>query len=154
MAKKHRYTGDWPPIDVLKEIPNWEYALDEEGTPGQDETTLRPQSTQSAITNDTVATAATVVQADGSRRMGIVSLYDGKIDGVDVLIDDTTCWRVNKQPNGWEPYVETWLSEEERNLMSVSITDATIFPITVTTLLPLKSTGKALIVRAGRVPTS
>jgi len=149
MARKHRYTGEWPPIEVLKEIPNWEYALDEEGSPGQDETTLRPQRLQSAITNDTVVSAAVVLQANGCRRMGIVSLYDGRIGSVDVLIDDSTCWRVNERSNGWEPYVESWLPEAERNFVSVSMTDGEVFPITVTTVLPLKSTGKPLSVRIG-----
>ena len=37
-----RFTGEWPPPGVWLQYPNWEYALDEEGAPGHDETTLRP----------------------------------------------------------------------------------------------------------------
>lgn len=43
---KLRFTGEWPPPDLWKEYPNWEPALEEEGEPGQDETTLRPGEEQ------------------------------------------------------------------------------------------------------------
>jgi hypothetical protein len=33
-----RFTGDFPPLDVLERLPNWENALDEEDVEGQDET--------------------------------------------------------------------------------------------------------------------
>ena len=51
---KHRYTGEWPPLKVLEEIFNWDYALGEEHIKGQDETTLKPERNQKS-TNVKVA---------------------------------------------------------------------------------------------------
>jgi hypothetical protein len=47
-----RFTGEWPPQSLWSKYPNWEYALDEEDEPGQDETTLRPSENQSNIDDD------------------------------------------------------------------------------------------------------
>ena len=44
MPREHRYTGEFPPIEVIARFANWDYALDEEGESGQDETTIRPEA--------------------------------------------------------------------------------------------------------------
>ena len=48
-----RFTGEWPPVELWAEQPNWEYALDEEDVQGQDETTLRPAADSSVVGPDT-----------------------------------------------------------------------------------------------------
>ena len=65
---------------------------------------------------------------------------DAEVDGLDVLIDDKTCWRVNKMPGGWEPYVEDWMPEGER-MPSVSLDDRAIFPLKYVSVLPSSATG-------------
>ena len=144
MANHYRYTGKWPPLEVLNNYPNWEYALDEEGVEGQDETTLRPESEQSYITDDTAFTAGKVTQADGTIKDAILELIDGTVYLMDVFKDTTTTWRVVKSPSGWIPFHQHWLPEKDR-MPVVKLTDKTIFPMQVSTILPVKATGKQVI---------
>jgi hypothetical protein len=60
MPKKHRYTGENPPVEVLAKFPNWVNAYDEEGELGQDETTLKPDFIDTHVTRDTAFTAVTL----------------------------------------------------------------------------------------------
>jgi hypothetical protein len=53
MPKPLRYTGDWPPPNVLSQYSNWVFAYDEEGEDDQDETTVRPEEQQSFISHET-----------------------------------------------------------------------------------------------------
>ena len=67
MTDQHlRFTGDFPPLDVLERFPNWENALDEEEVEGQDETTIRPTEEQHVLTPEVVFTAGVIIQADGT----------------------------------------------------------------------------------------
>lgn len=141
MANKYRYTGEWPPLEVFKKYPNWEYALDEEGVEGQDETTLRPELEQNYITDDTAFTAGRVKQADGTIRDAIIELIDETAYGVDVFINTSTTWRVVKSPSGWIPFDQNWLPEKDR-MPVVKLADKSIFPMQVSTILPVKGTGK------------
>jgi hypothetical protein len=50
--RRLRYTGRFPPLRELR-FANWELALDEDGRPGQDETTLRPALEQRYVSRDT-----------------------------------------------------------------------------------------------------
>jgi hypothetical protein len=60
--KNHlRFTEAWPPIAVLVDYPNWVYALDEEGKPGQNETTIKPETQQLYVSQETCFTVADVV---------------------------------------------------------------------------------------------
>ena len=54
--RRLRYTGRFPPLRELR-FANWELALEEEGRPGQDETTLRPCLEQRYIARETAWTA-------------------------------------------------------------------------------------------------
>jgi hypothetical protein len=149
MRKKYRYTGEWPPLHVLNEFPNWEYALDEEGIEGQDETTIRPELEQNHITRNTVFTAGKVTQADGSAREAILTLINGDIDAVDIFINETDCWRVYRTPSGWQPFEEDWLPENQR-MPVVLLTDSSVFPLHVRSVLTMGGTGKPLeiVIRA------
>jgi hypothetical protein len=127
MSKSHRYTGEWPPIEVLRQYPNWEYALDEEGDEGQDETTIRPEPEQRHITSQTAFTTGTATQADGTRRRALLGITFGQVESVDVFVDDKNCWTLIRMPSGW---CQSWLPEEKR-MLSISLTDPNIFPLHV-----------------------
>jgi hypothetical protein len=76
-ASNLRFTGEWPPVELWAEHPNWEYALDEEDVPGQDETTLRPAKDASVVGPDTAFTAGEVMQADGTRLPALIEVIEG-----------------------------------------------------------------------------
>jgi len=139
IRKEHRYTGEWPPLDVLRKYPNWEHALDEESVEGQDETTTRPENKQAYITKNTAFTAGKVVQADSTVRDAILEVINGEIYSVDVFIDRIKTWRVVRLPAGWQPFDQNWLPEEER-MPVVSFKDTSIFPLHVSSVLPFKKT--------------
>ena len=115
MAKTLRYTGSWPPLAVLTDYPNWIFATDEESEPGQDETTIKPESQQSYISEETDFTSATITFASGVTGSAIVSLIQGQIDAIDVF-DGRDWWRLTVDYDGrvWTPLVETWLPESQR----------------------------------------
>ena len=77
-----RYTGQNPPADILARYPNWEWALDEEDVPGQDETTWKPADVQTRITEDIVATAADAWFPSGQSHPALVSLNALDVTGV------------------------------------------------------------------------
>lgn len=59
--------------DILK-FPSWEFALDEEGTPGQDEQTVRPLLSEPPLdpTNNYLVVRATFQLVDGSEYKGLI----------------------------------------------------------------------------------
>jgi hypothetical protein len=64
---KHAYTGELPPLTVLKKIPNWRDALELEGVVGCDESTIQPHKNAKAIPPDAVFSSATITLANGDR---------------------------------------------------------------------------------------
>ena len=142
MPKAHRYTGDFPPIEVIAQFPNWDYALDEEGEPGQDETTMRPEAEQTFITEWTGFSAADVVLASGEQFTGLVEVISARVRGVNVFESPGT-WRVHfHKPSGmWQPFVEQWLPEGDR-VRSVALSDSRVFPLRVATRLALGRGGQ------------
>lgn len=136
MAKSLRYTGCWPPLDVLEKYPNWVLAIDEEGEPDQDETTIKPEDQQVFISNETGFTSATVTLANGMAASGVLTFVDGRIDAIDVF-NGHDWWRVrgNNGQEDWTPFVETWLPEEQRR-PAVSLSDSLLFPLRITSRLP------------------
>jgi hypothetical protein len=136
VPKPLRYTGDWPPPEVLREYPNWVCAWDEEGEEGQDETTLKPEGEQTVITEDTIHTAGEVRLADGRRFPAIISLPDGPPISIDY--HDGGAWvrcRVDATTERWSAFVQDWLPVEQR-MRTVDFTDTRIFPLRVKTQLP------------------
>lgn len=134
---KLRFTGEWPPPALWTQYPNWEPALDEEGEPDQDETTLRPSEERQFVI-DFGFTAGEVEQANG-RRIPALLAMNGDADGVTAFTSDTGGWTVQRlgKPARWVCVVEHWLPEAER-APSVSLEDASVFPLLVRSRLPLR----------------
>lgn len=128
-----RFTGEWPPEELWDEFPNWEYALDEEETPGQDETTLRPAAIQDRITGDEALTVGFVTLPAGQQCPAVLELDFAVASGVTVITAEGKLWRVVRlgRPPRWEPYIQSWLPLEERSHSVVSLEDATVFPLLV-----------------------
>jgi hypothetical protein len=143
MIKLYRFTGEWPPLKVWLEYPNWQNALDEEEIEGQDETTLRPSDIQEFIDEDTAFTAGDASLANGESLPALLGMGDNRIDSVDVFVTADHTWRVywDYQANNWSPFVEDWLPEHERS-PSVSLNDSELFPLTVCSRLPRAKNGK------------
>lgn len=78
--------GDLAPAD-LAEFPVWEFALDEEGEDGQDETTVRPWPQESPLdrSEGTFVVRARFVLADGTVRTGYLTLHNDGDDSVRAL---------------------------------------------------------------------
>ena len=136
MPNPHRYTGACPPPDVIAQFPNWDYALDEEGKDGQDETTIRPEQEQSLITTATGFTGAEVTLASGECLVGLADVGIDGVDGINVF-ENGDWWRVffHRPTRRWRPLIEEWLPEAERR-PSVSLDDARVFPLRFITRLP------------------
>ena len=50
---------------------------------------------------------------------------------------------LNSHSNTWEPFVETWLPERERSSV-VDMKDPKIFPLVVSSALPMQTLGRPL----------
>ena len=70
MEERLRFTGNNPPVGLWPRYPNWQNAYDEEGVPGQDETTLRPADNQQVIDDDVSFSAGDAALANGQIRSG------------------------------------------------------------------------------------
>lgn len=140
-----RYTGEFPPIKYWREYPNWEYALDEEHIEGQDETTLRPASNQTFISEDVVFTAADAIFSSDKILPALIEVGNRLPDGINVFINEADAWRIcyDYPKKKWIAYVEHWLPEAERD-PHISMDDGSIFPITIISWLPQKKDKKQL----------
>lgn len=145
----YRLTGENPSLEVLREFPNWEYALDEEGVEGQDETTLRPASNQSWLGDETVFTLGEVRLADGQRLPAFLELMSGRIEGVTVHGAETWAWSVRRigTPSRWTAMLFDWLPENERP----PAVDLSALPMTVESALPAAAGGRRLLVEISAV---
>jgi hypothetical protein len=137
MAKPLRYTGCWPPVDILDEYPKWVLATDEEGEPDQDETTIKPENQQAFISDETDFSVAFVSLANGTTARGVLSFINGKVDAVDVF-DGRDWWRIRSERGGWISFADTWVPAEQRR-PSVSLSDENLFPAQVNSRLPGRS---------------
>lgn len=148
MAKKLRFTGEFPPVKLRIRFPNWEYALDEEGEEGQDETTLRPAANQKCIDEYTAFTTGTATFADGRSLPVFLCVYHGPVscEGVDVFINASDSWKLTRdyRTRCWSPFEQAWLPPEERQPV-VSMEDPAIFPLEIRSTLPLQSSGKPFL---------
>lgn len=68
-----RFSGWHIPVEHWEDHPCWEFAIDEEGREGQDETTMRPCD-EPLITECTDVAMAYAVGANGERYPAVVSL--------------------------------------------------------------------------------
>ncbi len=127
-----RYTGCWPPVDVLQRYPNWVYALDEEEEPDQDETSIRPEDQQSFISNETVFTAGIAMCPEGRELSVVFSAQEGDVEGFEVF-DGRDWWlfRVDENGRDWFFVSQDWLPE-----MDGRAPDLSLFPLRVSARLP------------------
>jgi len=142
MTRPLRYTGDWPPPEVLQEYPNWDLALDEEGEEDQDDTTLMPEDQQKVVSENTIHTAGDVRLADGRSFPAIVTVAHGEPSSFDY--HDGTTWitcRQDYDSGRWIPYEQAWLSPEDR-MPTVDFSDSRTLPLRLTTRLACRVTGK------------
>ncbi len=139
---KLRFTGEWPPIRLWDEYPNWEFALGEEDDEFQDETTLKPDENQFFIGKYTAYTAGKVVQANGKTLPALIEIIHPNIAGVYGFINEQDCWMVREigTPPKWTCIVYEWLNESDRG-PTVSFDDKDVFPIIVKLKLPWKLGG-------------
>lgn len=142
MPKPLRYTGDWPPPEVLRDFPNWVFAYDEEGVEGQDETTVKPEDQQSFISHETQITAATLLLADGRTLPAVVCMDNGSLAGVSAF-EGRWSWSVwrDRRTTSWRPATQDYLPESQR-LSSVSLSDTRVFPLRFATSLPREAGGQ------------
>jgi hypothetical protein len=89
-----------PPASAVEIYPNWVPALDEEGEPGQDETTIRPDDEQRSIGPFTIYTAADAKLPNGRIVPALIGqldatfLHKGEVDVI-VVYDGRRRWRVS-----------------------------------------------------------
>jgi hypothetical protein len=146
-----RFTGKYPPLETLKRFPNWEYALDEEGIPGQDETTIRPAQVQDHLADDVAFTAGTVTLATGTQLDALLEVACGAISGVTVHYGIDWMWSLRKlgKPARWQPIDFAWLPMTQRP-PPISLEDAHIFPLDVVATLPVEPGGAPQRIRIPR----
>ena len=127
------------------QYPNWENALDEEGTEGQDELTLRPAEVQDHIGGDVVYTAGTVKCADGAVLRALFAIgYERDVVAVFGFVAENTAWCISYGVGGirrWRADDDSWLPENERG-PAVSFDDTKVFPIVIESQLPRERDGK------------
>jgi hypothetical protein len=129
-----RFTGRLPTEAAMRQFPNWEFALEEEGLPDQDETTLRPGEDQSVIDWDTACTAAIATTPNGTELM-VILRGDGMsmhsevsgVDGLHVLRGGRT-YEVELFPGAWRP--------EEGTTEPLRFFDPEMVPLRITSVLP------------------
>jgi len=88
-----RYTDSLPPQDTIEARPNWVHAYGEEGRPGQDETTIRPQGREDVITADTDYTVGDVWLDDDSSLVALMRVSGSRIKQLDIY-DGDRIWTV------------------------------------------------------------
>jgi hypothetical protein len=143
--KPLRFTGEWPPHQLWKAFPNWEYAFDEEELPGQDETTLRPSDNLESIDDDVVFTVGEITLSDGRSLPALLELLYGEIVGVTAFTSNANGWSVRLvgSPAKWTCVFEDWLPPEERSPY-VTSDDSSVFPAFATSRLNCTATGSQL----------
>jgi hypothetical protein len=143
MPKPHRYTGAFPPIEVLAQYPNWQNALEEEGEDGQDETTIRPADEQTYIAEFVTFTAADAVLASGEHAVAIGCVIESVGIAYLYVFNGTDWWelRYDEQTQLWRPFTPTYIPEPERP-PTVSLSDTSIFPLRFTTRVPFEPGGE------------
>lgn len=146
MKERLRFTGQNPPRHFWTRYPNWENAIDEEGFPDQDETTLRPASNQSSIDRFVTFTAGEAALADGRILPAFISLAGCEVWTISVYpeTEREISWGVqfHVPTKRWLPMNEAWFLSELS--IPVPLETPGIFPMEVSTRLPLDRSGEPL----------
>lgn len=149
MEERLRFTGENPPVSHWAGCPNWQNAYEEEGLPGQDETTLRPADNQQMIDDDVSLTAGAAVLANGLTVPALLGMLSGELGWVYVYPDPSqdVCWMLSfhVQSERWVAMNDDWFLRSE-GVMRVPVGNSAVFPIRVTSRLPLQSTGDIIAV--------
>ncbi len=155
MAERFRFTGESPPPSLLDRFPNWQNAYDEEGMPGQDESTLRPADNQSTIDDEISCTAADAILADGRKLPALLEVLCGEAWVVYVYPEPpsakTWALRFDTPSQGWAAMNEKWFLQGEEDL-PVPLNDPGVFPIRATSRLPLKRSNEKIRVVIAKPP--
>lgn len=129
----HRFTGCPPPAELLLRLPNWEFALDEEGVNGQDEYTLRPAVEQGFLSGETTATAVEGRDANGRDIVGLIFVEGMRSTGC----DSAWIWTDAKGP---AVYLYTGRREEDGQFHGLAelLSAGIVLPLELHTRVPLQ----------------
>jgi len=152
MAEKLRFTGENPPPSLWSRFPNWQNAYDEEGIPGQDETTLRPADNQRTIDGEVTFTAGDATFACGDTVPAMLGVISGELGWIYVYPnpDEELCWVLSFHvpSNHWIAMNDDWFLEGGE-VLRVPVGDSDVFPMRVGSRLPLQSSGEVIKVEIG-----
>jgi hypothetical protein len=147
VEERLRFTGENPPVRLWARFPNWQNAYEEEGLPGQDETTLRPADNQQMIDNDVSFTAGEAVMANGQRFPAMLGVLSGELGWVYVYPEPSqdVCWVLSFHvpSQRWAAMNDDWFLQGSA-VMRVPVGDSAMFPIRVASRLPLERTGEII----------
>lgn len=149
MEERFRFTGEDPPYRLWGRFPNWQNAFGEEDLSNQDETTLRPADNQETIDDDVTYTAGDAVFASGQICPALLCVQSGEVGWINVYPDaqQMECWIVRFDvPNAkWVAMNDDWFLEEGV-ILRVPLDDPDVFPLRVTSRLPLQRSGELIVI--------
>jgi hypothetical protein len=147
VAENLRFTGENPPPSLWDRFPNWQNAYEEEGILGQDETTLRPADNQRAIDDEVTFTAGDASFASGPTVPALLGVISGELGWIYVYPnpDEDLCWILSFDvpSNQWTAINEDWFLEGG-GILPAPLDDPTVFPMMVSSRLPLESSGDTI----------
>lgn len=150
MEERLRFTGENPPVELWDRFPNWQNAYEEEGLPGQDETTLRPADNQQIIDDEVTFTVGNAILASGETVATLLGILCGELDWVYVYpnLQSDACWvlRLDVPSHRWVAMNDDWFLQSNERLLPVPIADQNVFPLRVASRLPLQRTGQLIAV--------
>jgi hypothetical protein len=146
VEERLRFTGENPPPGLWVRFPNWQNAYEEEGLPGQDETTLRPSDNQETIDDDVTFTAADAVFADGRTVPALLGVLAGDVGWIYIYPQpaEDDCWLLYL-----DLVSDRWTAMNGDALLPVPTEDANLFPMRVASRLPLQHTGQLIAIQIG-----
>ena len=141
MPERLRFTGRNPPPDLWQIYPNWRNAYEEEGVPGQDETTLMPHETQTYIGPHTSFTAGLAHFHDGRRFPAFLAIGASGMDGCEVY-QFSVPWRIyyDYPQRRWVPFRAEWLPHDQRP-PAVALDNDSVFPLEIRMTVPWRQGG-------------
>jgi hypothetical protein len=152
MEERLRFTGENPPPSLWHRFPNWQNAYEEEGLPGQDETTLRPADNQQTIDDDVSVTAGDAMFASGQSAPALLGVLCSELDWVYVYPEpkQDNCWvlRFDVPSRRCVAMNEDWFLQV-RGILRVPVEDPEVFPLRITSRLPVHRSGNIIVVEIG-----
>jgi hypothetical protein len=147
-----RFTGENPPPSLWARFPNWQNAYEEEGLPDQDETTLRPADNQLTIDDEVSFTAGDAVLASGQTVPSLLGVLCSEVGWVYVYPkpEQDECWvlRFDVPSGRWVAMNDDWFLESPGTLR-VPLDDPALFPVRVSSRLPLERSGEIIAIEIG-----